>query len=193
MTIKRWNQKGITKDNVCRINCSGKLRLQKGNGSIGDRATGVIAQYVMIWWERVFKSKLTELNIVNDLLERYIDDINFMTEALEPGTDYVKGKLVLKPEKIDEDNVVSADIRTMNVIRKVADEVHDMIKFTVDAPSNHEDKKMPVLDLKVWLDNDNQSINYIFYEKPTKSKLVMSNTSALPKKYENENSHTRGI
>ena len=99
---------------------------------------------------------------------------------MKPGTDYVDGELAIIPEKVIEDKEVSADIRTMNVIRKVADEVHDMIKFTVDAPSNHSDKKMPVLDLKVWLDVENQAINYIFYENPTKSKLVISKTSALP-------------
>ena len=159
----------------------GKLRLQKGNGSIGDRATGIIAQYVMLWWERIFKEKLSGINIENYLLERYIDDINFVTDALEPGTDYVEGKLIKSREKEIEDLEVPADVRTMNVIKKVANEVHDMIKFTTDAPSNHLDNKMPVLDLKVWLDDVNQSINYIFYEKPTKSKLVISKISALPK------------
>ena len=119
--------------------------------------------------------------VVNYLLERYIDDINLVTDALEPGTDYVDGKLVKTPEKEVEDMEMPADIRTMNLIKKIANEVHPMIKFTVDAPSNHDDNKMPVLDLKVWLDNANQSINYIFYEKPTKSKLVISKTSALPK------------
>ena len=146
----------------------GKLRLQKGNGSIGDRATGIIAQYVMIWWERVFKSKLNELNIVHNLLERYIDDVNFVTDAMDPGTDYEDGKLTINPEKINKDKEVPADIRTMEVIKKVANGVHDMIKFTVDAPSNHGDKKMPVLDVKVWMVDETQSINYIFYENQPK-------------------------
>ena len=48
-------------------------------------------------------------------------------------------------------------------------------------PQIMKTKKITVLDVKVWIDKDDQSINYIFYEKPTKSKLVMSNTSALPK------------
>ena len=39
---------------------AGKLWLQDGTGSIGDRATGVIAQYVMIWWCRKFGGKLKE-------------------------------------------------------------------------------------------------------------------------------------
>ena len=38
---------------------------------------------------------------------------------------------------------------------------------------------MPVLDLKVWLSSDNE-IEYIFYEKPMKSMLVIGKESALP-------------
>ena len=141
----------------------------------------------MIWWERVFKSKLNELNIVHNLLERYIDDINFVTDAMDPGTDYEDGKLVIKSETISKDIDVPADIRTMKVIKKVTNGVHDMIKFTVDAPSNHGDKKMPVLDVKVWMDDETQSINYIFYEKTTKSNLSSST------KQENENSYPRSF
>ena len=53
-----------------------------------------------------------------------------------------------------------------------------MRKYTVDVPSNHPDKKMPVLDLQVWLEG--KQIKYIFYEKPMKSSKVIEKKSALP-------------
>ena len=59
----------------------GKLRVQSGNGSIGDRATGIIAQFVMIWWVKKFKNKLTTLGIEVDLLERFVDDINIVCDS----------------------------------------------------------------------------------------------------------------
>ena len=65
----------------------GDLKVQEGNGSIGDRATGIIAQFVMIWWDRQFKAKLKELAVECDLLKRYIDDINGVFSVLAPGTE----------------------------------------------------------------------------------------------------------
>ena len=78
----------------------GKLRVQEGNGSMGDEVIGVVAQFVMLVWEKEFKKKLVELSLKNYLLERYIDDINTVFEAVPPGTDYEDGKLVIKPDKM---------------------------------------------------------------------------------------------
>ena len=63
----------------------GNLRVQEGNGSIGDRATGIIAQMVMVSWDRKFKNKLKELKIIFDLVKRFIDDINGIFSVMEPG------------------------------------------------------------------------------------------------------------
>ena len=67
----------------------------------------------------------------------------------------------------------------MEVIRDIANGVDDMIKFTVDVPSNYSSNKMPVLDLQVWLDENNR-VRYTFYEKPMKSNMVIDKSSALP-------------
>ena len=47
----------------------GELRVQEGNGSTGDRATGIIAQFVMVWWDRRFKLKLVELGVLFDMIK----------------------------------------------------------------------------------------------------------------------------
>ena len=112
------------------------------------------------------------------MLERYIDDVNTVTEAVQPGTEYIDGQLVINPEKTKTDAKRPIDLVTMEVIRDIANDVDDMIKFTVDVPSNHPDKKMPVLDLQVWLEG--KQIKYIFYEKPMKSSKVIEKKSALP-------------
>ena len=159
----------------------GKLMLQSGNGSIGDRATGIIAQFVMIWWERIFSEKLNNLSIQNDLLERFIDEVNIVCKAVKPGTDYdyVAGLLVFDEEKEKNDLEKPIDMVTMEVVRKIADDVDEMLKFTTDVPSNYDDMKMPVLDMKVGL-NDQYEVEYVFYEKPMKSKMVIGKASALP-------------
>ena len=54
-----------------------------------------------------------------------------------------------------------------------------MIRFSFDLPEKHQDMKLPVLDLKVWL-SETDELMYEFYEKPTKNVktiLVSSATS----------------
>ena len=121
----------------------GELRVQEGNGSIGDRATGIIAQLVMVNWDRRFKMKLKDLQIVYDIIKRYIDDIN--------GLEYKDGELKINPEKVASDKEIDDDLRTMKIIQEIANDIDDMITMTVDVRSEHPDKKLPVLDLKVWM------------------------------------------
>ena len=51
-----------------------------------------------------------------------------------------------------------------------------MIKFTVHIPSEHEDQKVSVLDLKVNLNREMDTrIDYEYFEKPTKNpKLLLA-------------------
>ena len=67
------------------------------------------------------------------------------------------------------------------MINDIANSIDSMITMTFDIPSKYNDSKVPMLDLKVWLNaNDNYKIYYSFYEKPTKCQLVMSKMSAMP-------------
>ena len=47
-----------------------------------------------------------------------------------------------------------------------------------DHPGRHVDKKMPILDMKVWTDSEEGTILYQHYQKPGSSKLVMHADSA---------------
>lgn len=51
-----------------------------------------------------------------------------------------------------------------------------MFRVVADLPSRYEDNKMPILDLKVWV-NSNNMIMHEFYMKPVAYKgLIRSNT-----------------
>ena len=58
----------------------------------------------------------------------------------------------------------SDDIRTMKVIQQIANEVEDIIELIIDVPTNHDDGKVPIIDIKAWIYNDN-NIFYEFYKK----------------------------
>ena len=49
----------------------------------------------------------------------------------------------------------------MRIIQLIANDIDDMIVMTIDVPSKSTDKKLPVLDLKVWL-NEANDIEYEF-------------------------------
>ena len=44
----------------------------------------------------------------------------------------------------------AADKETMDKIRQIGNTIHKSIEIETDTPALHEDKKMPILDLKVW-------------------------------------------
>jgi hypothetical protein len=46
-----------------------------------------------------------------------------------------------------------------------------------DLPSRNSDGKLPILDMKVWLDENNYAV-YQHYEKPVSSKQIMKEQSA---------------
>ena len=84
-------------------------------------------------------------------------------------------------EQENNEKNVPEDERTMMVVRDIANSIDPMIKMTIDVPSKYEDKKVSMLDTKVWLsEGNNKEIYYIFYEKPTKNQYVISKDSAMP-------------
>ena len=63
-------------------------------------------------------------------------------------------------------------------MHEIANDIDSMISFTYDVPSNHDQNKLPVLDLNVYLDQ-NDFVYHEFYEKSTKNNLVTLASSAL--------------
>ena len=123
------------------------------------------------------------------LNERYVDDINMAVQATKPGLRYKEGKLFTDETSIDEDQGMSADKRTMNLIKQVGDDIHPSIRLEIDYPSKHEDGKLPILDLKVWVEDREKeeqgrmkkvsTILYEYYRKDVASKAVINARSAL--------------
>ena len=60
----------------------GEIYIQSYVGSIGDRATGVIAEMIIRWWIRKLKKKLNDLMIICHMLEIYVDDFNGVFDEL---------------------------------------------------------------------------------------------------------------
>ena len=116
------------------------------------------------------------------LYKRYVDDIIIVLEALDSRLKYVKDseeKLQIGEEASNE----TPDVHTLKILKQVGDDIHSCIQLEYECPSMHEDKKLPVLDLKMWiltLDGDKVRLLHEFYQKAVASRMVVHSRSSLP-------------
>ena len=87
---------------------------------------------------------------------RYVDDSNQIVEARH---------------EEDSEEVIAAELK------EIANNLVPGIEMEEDLPSRYPDKKLPILDMKVWL-NESGQVKYQHYEKPVASKSVVSERSA---------------
>ncbi|PFX12116.1 hypothetical protein AWC38_SpisGene23975 [Stylophora pistillata] len=168
-----------------------EIRKQIRGGPIGLKLTGVLAQIFMIWWDEKFATRLNELAIVMKMNKRYVDDINMAVQATPVGMRYKDGKTHMDERSVAEDQGISDDERTMTLIKQIGNDIHPSIQLEIDYPSKHQDGKLPILDLKVWMETKGEEtdrqdekasasvIMYEFYSKSMASKTVIHARSAV--------------
>ena len=166
---------------------NGEIKKQKKGGPIGLDITGVIAKIFMCWWDERLLEGIRKAKIEVFLYKRYVDDINTCVEVVKPGMRWNGETLVYDHALVDEDEQIEDDKRTFDIIIQIGDAIHSSIKLEVDVPSNHDDGKIPSLDLKVWVkEKQNEdgsrmrSIFHEFYMKEVSSKFVMNANNATP-------------
>ena len=118
--------------------------------------------------------------IIPDLYTRFKDDIQIAVTSLEKGSTIIDDKIIIDEEKKITDENKSDSKITMEIIQQISNTVNPMIKLTVETLCNFEDGKMPVLDVKVNVnEEENDRIDFEFFEKPTKNPRVILADSAL--------------
>ena len=177
---------------------NGQFRLQLDGGATGLELTGELADLIMLWWDEEFLNQLKNLSVEVGLYTRFKDDICVFVEALSEEVRYSEeykefiyesntfGQIFLKYkgqsfQKIYEQRRKSMNERnTMETICNVANHIEPMIQLTYDIPMSYPDSKLPVLDIKLWLDPSGEAM-YEFYEKVTKNDKVILASSAIPR------------
>ena len=145
----------------------GNVIRQKGGGSIGLDLTGVVSRIYMSHWDEIFKQKMTAENINVKLYKRYEDDIDLIIENEKENT---------KSQNEKENN-------TLKECMKIADSIHKSIKVTGDIPTRYDDCKLPILDLKVWIDEVEPGVYKVItnhYMKDVSTRAVIDNRSSHP-------------
>ena len=128
---------------------NGEIFLQLRGGTIGLLISSVMASLVMIHWDKLYLKALEDKAIHLALYKRYVDDVNGGVTI-----DQVVLDLVTKEE---EETLEAAVARTL---REVANTIMPgMIQMVEDVPTNHDDSKLPILDLKSWVDPNNKILH----------------------------------
>ena len=145
----------------------GMIYRQNNGGAIGLDLTGVVADIYMCYWDKQLLRLLEEKDISTKVYMRYKDDVNMIVDK------QWNGGLVTGQKQKEE--AVIAEIQTM------ADSIDPCIQVTTDVGSRHEDGKLPILDVKVWVtecEEGEWKVMHEFHMKDVASRLVIPANSA---------------
>ena len=117
------------------------------------------------------------MGIKVSLYKCYVDDVVVFPRHFNPGLffDGVSEKLVFNPDH--EYGKMEADLRTMCILRDIVNHLDDDIQTTIDAPSLHSNRRLPVLDLEVFVIKN--QISFSFFKKPMSNPRVNLYRSAV--------------
>ena len=164
-------------ENVCYL-FNGQVKQQEEGLATGEDAARAMARVVMLDWDM----EVVKLAAVNQLKlylhSRYVDDTADAGKALAPGLRWEEGKMIMKPELVEEDLSLPGDLRTMREFVKMGSSINPDVQLTGDCPSNHVTGKMPALDTQLWIQDGR--VRYEHYRKPMANPLVMVECSAMP-------------
>ena len=156
-----------------------KIFLQREGGPIGLELTGAVSRAFMWRWDKLYLEKAREAGIDIVLYERYVDDSNQVAAVPERGARYDRmTKRVVIDERL-EGIEEKEDERLARVLLDIANDILQCIQMEADWPSKNADNRLPILDMKVWVDNEG-TILYSHYEKPMSNKAVLNSKSAHP-------------
>ena len=153
--------------------------LQNEGGPIGLELTGAVSRAFMWRWDKLYIERARRAGVDIVLYERYVDDSNQVAVVPDKGATYDKES---KKVKIDENNTniqEEDDERLARIMLDIANDIMDCIKMEADWPSKNNDKRLPILDMKVWMDTQG-TILFSHYEKPMSNKAVLNSQSAHP-------------
>ena len=159
----------------------GRIYKQKDGGPIGDEMSQAVARLTMIWFDERFLEKCTDEGMEIEFYKRYVDDSNML--AIPPEEEEEEGRNMMRNMREGRDKMREGNGKKVAArCREIADRVCRMLKFEEDVGENYEDGKLPILDLKVWLEKKKGfRIMHEFYKKPMATRYTLRKGTAYPK------------
>ena len=162
----------------------GRLFLQASGGPIGLDLSEVVARALMRRYNRQLSSTLSRLNIKPVLHKCFVDDLDLATSKLSLSTNLWRdeaGELVLVHQPGVEGGQEEEEQHTAKILLEVANTIMpNSIQMKIDIPSNYDHKRLPILDMEMWVESN--TIHHNHYAKPMASKAVIMERSAFTTK-----------
>ena len=157
-----------------------KTYIQQEGGPIGLELTGAASRAFMWRWDKMYMKKAERAGVKMMMYERYVDDSNQVAVVPKRGARYDAEREKLVYDVVEEDGENEEDDKRLaKILCDIANSVMGCIEMEADWPNKNENKKLPILDMEVWMDKDG-TIMYSHYEKPMKLKTVINSKSAHP-------------
>ena len=157
----------------------GKIYRQKSGGAIGMDLTGVLADIYLCRWDTILKEKMNEDNIICRVYKRFKDDVTALTREEINHGQIQQGDIENEIENQPENNQNGKRIVTRLI--GLADEIDENLQSTGDCCENYPDKRLPTLDLKVWVGKTEDGkwvIRHEHYMKDVASRMVINKGSS---------------
>ena len=121
---------------------------QSSGTPIGLQIAVSISRLVMVDWDEQMTAKLLVRNLRIELFLRYVDDLN----------------LILRVNRMEFNTGEPLDLEVSKTIKELADSIMPgVLVFEADCPSNHQNNRLPILDLECWPQNG--IVMFSFYKK----------------------------
>ena len=156
----------------------GRSYQQREVGPKGLRSTCALARVVMASWDCKWKARMTDNNIKVEDDGRFVDDARVFLYPIRPGWRWEGDGLYFKKEWEAEDEYLSPIERTKRMIQASMQGLTKCLSFTVETCEDFSDGWLPTLDFQLRV-NEQNVIEYSFYEKPTAPNRCLQSETAL--------------
>ena len=139
-----------------------KIYKQEEGGATGLELVGVVASVYMCWWDKQLIERMNNAKLELKMYKRYVDDANVIVNDLRTDT---------------------TDEEVIKKVSEIANTIDKNIKSTYDYGSKYEDGRLPMLDLKLWIgqnEEGNYKILHTHYMKEVSSKFLIHEKSSHP-------------
>ena len=108
-----------------------------------------------------------------------MDDVRIVLMAIRHGWRWLEGGLYYHKDWEVDDLKAGKSLEevTHSVILNSMNETLSFLKFTKEVPEDFEDKKLPTLDLRIWLSDGR--LWYQFFDKSMSNNILIQEKSAL--------------
>ena len=160
---------------------NGKIFLQRKGGPIGLRSTCAVARVTMLFWDEKLTNMLGKNNIILDDGARYMDDVRLTLDSLKEGWRWTEGGVYFSEGWKIEDELSgeTSTQRTGRILKDMMNSVLGFLRLTVEIADDFDDRKLPTLDLKIWVHPEGRMVLYEHFEKTMNTNLVLQQISAL--------------